>query len=298
VTPPSGLQVEIRSGDHAAWIVEVGGGIRRYAAAGVDVLDGYAEDAICHSGRGQLLLPWPNRIADGRYAFAGSERQLALTEPQTRNAIHGLVRWANWTVADRAADRVTMAYALHPQPGYPHALDLRVEYLLDGRSLAATIGATNVGDAPCPFGAGVHPYLAVPGPTVDDAVLRAPGRTRFDSDERGIPTRREPVDGTAFDFREPRAIGTTVLDTCFTDLERDPDGRARVRLGDTVVWFDEAYPYVMLFTGDPLADVARRSLAVEPMTCAPNAFQSGDGLLVLEPGESFSGSFGIEPNAS
>jgi aldose 1-epimerase len=298
VTAPSGLQVEIRSGDHAAWIVEVGGGIRRYVAGGVDVLDGYAEDEICHSGRGQVLLPWPNRIADGRYAFAGAERQLALTEPAARNAIHGLVRWANWTVAGRTADRVTMAYALHPQPGYPHALDLRVDYRLDGTSLTVTTTAANAGDAPCPFGAGAHPYLAVPGPAVDAATLRAPGRTRLVSDERGIPSGREPVDGTPFDFREARAIGATVLDDCFTDLERDADGRARVRLGETVVWFDEAYSYAMLFTGDPLPDVARRSLAVEPMTCAPNAFQSGDGLLVLEPGETFSGSFGIEPNAS
>jgi len=298
VTAPSGFQVEIRSGDHAAWIVEVGGGIRRYVAAGTDVLDGYAEDEICHSGRGQLLLPWPNRVRDGRYSFEGAERQLALTEPSAHNAIHGLVRWASWSVAERAGDRVVMAYALHPQPGYPHSLDLTAEYRLDGRGLAVTTTATNVGDAPCPFGAGAHPYLAAPGPTVDASMLRAPGRARLVSDERGIPVGREPVQGTELDFRTARPVGETVLDTCFTDLERDPDGRARVRLGDTEVWFDDAYPYVMLFTGDPLADVARRSLAVEPMTCAPNALQSGDGLLVLAPGETFSASFGIEPNAS
>jgi aldose 1-epimerase len=298
VTAPSGFQVEIRSRDHTAWIVEVGGGIRRYLAGGVDVLDGYAEDEICHSGRGQLLLPWPNRVRDGRYAFGGSERQLALTEPSAHNAIHGLVRWASWTIRERTDDRVTMAYGLHPQPGYPHALDLTAAYRLDGRSLTVTTTATNVGAGPCPFGAGAHPYLAVPGQVVDTAVLRAPGRTRLVSDERGIPVGSEPVQGTAFDFRAARPIGETVLDTCFTDLERDPDGRARVRLGDTVLWFDGAYPYVMLFTGDPLTDVARRSLAVEPMTCAPNALQSGEGLLVLAPGETFSASFGVEPNAS
>jgi aldose 1-epimerase len=298
VTAPSGFQVEIRAGDHVAWIVEVGGGIRRYVAAGTDVLDGYGEDEICHSGRGQLLLPWPNRVRDGRYRFDGSERQLALTEPPTHNAIHGLVRWASWAVAARDDDRVTMAYALHPQPGYPHSLELTAEYRLDGRGLRVTTTAVNVGETRCPFGAGVHPYLAVPGPTVDTAVLRAPGRTRLVSDERGIPVGRERVDGTELDFRAGRTIGSTVLDTCFTDLDRDPDGRARVRVGDTELWLEDAYPYVMLFTGDPLPDVARRSLAVEPMTCAPNALQSGDGLLVLEPGETFSGSFGIEPNAS
>ncbi len=295
---PSGFQVEIRSGDHVAWIVEVGGGIRRYLAGGVDVLDGYGEDEICHSGRGQLLLPWPNRIRDGRYAFEGSDRRLALTEPTVGNAIHGLVRWASWTIGERAGDRVTMVHALHPQPGYPHSLDLAASYRLDGRSLTATVTATNVGEAPCPFGAGAHPDLAVPGPTVDTATLRAPGATRLVSDECGIPTGSEPVGGTEFDFRTARPVGGTVLDTCFTDLVRDPDGRARVRVDDTVLWFDESYAYLMLFTGDPLADVNRRSLAAEPMTCAPNAFQSGDGLRVLAPGETFSASFGIEPNAS
>ncbi|HEX7084298.1 MAG TPA: aldose 1-epimerase family protein [Gaiellaceae bacterium] len=298
MTGPSGFQIEIRAGDHVATVVEVGGGIRRYAVGAVDVLDGYDADAICRSGRGQLLLPWPNRIREGAYAFAGEQRQLALTEPSTRSAIHGLVRWANWTLAEREEHRAVLRHTLHPQPGYPHTLELVVEYALDGAGLAVETTAVNAGREPCPFGAGAHPYLAVRGGTVDVSVLRLPARTRLLADEHGIPTGAEPVDGTPFDFRGGRPIGSTALDTAFADLERDADGRARVRLDDTVVWLGEAYRYAMLFTGDPLPDVARRSLAVEPMTCAPNAFQSGDGLLVLEPGESFSASFGIEPNAS
>jgi aldose 1-epimerase len=298
VTGPSGFQVEIRAGGHAATVVEVGGGIRRYTAGGVDVLDGYGEDAICRSGRGQLLLPWPNRIRDGAYSFRGERRQLALTEPPTRTAIHGLVRWANWTLAEREEHRAVLRHTLHPQPGYPHTLELAVEYVLDGAGLTVTTTAVHAGPAACPFGAGAHPYLAVRGATVDGSVLRLPARTRLRADDRGIPTGAEPVDGTELDFRGGRAIGSTVLDTAFSDLERDADGRARVRLDGTVLWLDEAYGYAMVFTGDPLPDVARRSLAVEPMTCAPNAFQSGDGLLVLEPGASFRGSFGIEPNAS
>jgi aldose 1-epimerase len=61
------------------------------------------------------------------------------------------------------------------------------------------------------------------------------------------------------------------------------------------LWVDESYPYVMVFTGD-LPEVNRRGLAIEPMTCAPNAFRSGDGLLVLEPGASVTGTWGIAPN--
>ena len=266
------------------------------------MLDGYSEVEICDAARGQILLPWPNRIRDGVYEFASEPQQLALTEPTRHNAIHGLTRWTNWLVAEHAGDRAVLEYALHPQPGYPHTLRLEVEYRLDIQGLTVSTTATNVGPGACPFGAGAHPYITVGTPTVDSAVLQAPGRTRITNDARGIPTGTAPVEGGDYDFRQPRPIGGIKLDTAFTDLERGDDGRARVRLatpdGDTTatVWMDEQYRYLMLFTGDPLPKVNRRSLGVEPMTCAPNAFQSGEGLIVLEPGESSVTTWGIEPS--
>jgi aldose 1-epimerase len=292
---PTGEQFEISSGSQRAWITEVGGGLRRYTAGGREIIDGFAADELCRSGRGQCLLPWPNRIRDGRYTFASDEQQLALTEPSKRNAIHGLVRWANWLPAAHDPERVTMAHVLHPQPGYPHTLSLVLEYRLDDAGLNVCTTATNVGATACPFGAGAHPYLTARAETVDAAVLRAPGRIRLIADERGIPAGSEPVEGTAYDFREPRALGAVELDTAYTDLERGADGKARVALDGTTLWLDERYSHLMLFTGDPLPDVARRALAVEPMTCAPNAFQSGEGLLRLQPGESFTAEWGIEP---
>jgi aldose 1-epimerase len=299
-TAPSGRQVEIASGEQRAWIVEVGGGLCAYSAHGREVLDGYAAEEMCSSARGQCLVPWPNRIRDGHYEFAGVQQQLPLTEPERQDAIHGLARWANWTLAEQAAESVVMEYLLHPQPGYPHALALAVEYRLDAHGLTVRTTATNVGDSACPYGAGAHPYLTVGTPTVDSVILQAPGRICLTSDERGIPTGAEPVDGSEYDFRAPRPIGNAKLDTAFTDLERDDDGRARVHLASpddqttATFWLDERYGYLMLFTGDPLPDVNRRSLGIEPMTCAPNAFQSGDGLITLEPGESFVASWGIE----
>jgi aldose 1-epimerase len=296
---PSGEQVEITFGDQRAVIVEVGGGLRRYSADGHAVIDGYGVDERCPSGRGQLLIPWPNRIQDGRYEFDGQSHQLPLTEPELGNAIHGLVRWAAWDVDEHEPGRVVMVHVIHPQPGYPFTLALRVEYALSDDGLTVRTTATNIGADACPYGCGAHPYLTLGTPTIDPLVLGAPGRRVLVHDERDLPVGSEAVDGTEFDFRAARPLGETKLDNAFTDLERDADGRAHVSLSDPAsgrglaLWVDGHYPYLMLFTGDPLPEVNRRALAVEPMTCPPNAFRTGDSLIRLAPGDSATGAWGI-----
>jgi aldose 1-epimerase len=298
---PSGEQIEIAFGEQQAVIVGVGGGLRSYSASGRVVLDGYGVDELSTCGRGQVLLPWPNRLQDGSYEFDGRSHQLALTEPSTHSAIHGLVRWSAWNVADRDPHRVVLEHVLHAQPGYPFTLTLSLEYMLSERGLEVQTTATNVGSGPCPYGSGFHPYLTVGTATVDPLVLRIPARTVLESDERGLPTGTRNVEGTEYDFRRARPIGSTVLDNAFADLEHDGDGRARVELRDpesgsgVTLWVDRGYRYLMVFTGDPLPDVNRRSLAVEPMTCPPNAFRSGEALIRLEPGESTTSAWGIIP---
>jgi len=205
------------------------------------------------------------------------------------------VRWSSWSVSERGADRAVVEHVLRPRPGYPFTLGLRVEYSLSTEGLTVVTTATNAGEKTCPYGAGAHPYLTVRGETVDEAVLRVPARSVLEADERGIPVGSGPVEATELDFRDPRPVGPTRLDHCFTDLDRDEHGRVRVAIGETTLWADESYPYLMIFTGDGLPDVERRSLAVEPMTCAPNAFVSGDGLILLEPGESHAAAWGIVP---
>ena len=290
---PSGEQIEISFEDQKAVVTEVGAGLRTYSAGGRDLLDGYSPDQLAESGRGQLLIPWPNRIRDGIYELDGRRHQLALNEPERRNAIHGLTRWSSWRVAVRSAERVVLEHVLRPQPGYPFSLALGVEYSLSPDGLAVRTEATNVGSEACPYGAGAHPYLAVGAGGVDEAVLRVPARAVLEADERGIPVGSTPVEGSELDFRKPRPIGRARLDHCFTDLDRDEDGWARVELDGTTLWADESYPYLMIFTGDGLPDADRRSVAVEPMTCAPNAFSSGDGLILLEPGDSHAAAWGI-----
>jgi len=297
---PSGEQIEIRVEDRRVVVVEVGAGLRSYTVGGKDILDGYNVEEMARSGRGQVLIPWPNRIQDGTYEFRGAKHQVPINELEARNAIHGLVRWASWTTAEREDDRVVLEHTLRPQPGYPFSLGIRIEYALDQRGLRVTTTATNMGREDCPYGSGMHPYLTLGTETVDSLELCAPGRTILRTDDRGIPVGSEPVEGTGYDFGKAKPIGASKLDHAFTDLERGADGLARVELTDPEsgatlsLWVDESYPYLQLFTGDPLPDVARRSLAVEPMTCPPNALQTGESLIVLAPEESTTSNWGLE----
>jgi aldose 1-epimerase len=300
----SGDEIELIAFDQRAVLDEVGGGIRSYTARGRDLLDGYPAGERSPSGRGQVLIPWPNRLEDGSYDFDGQRHQLELNEPENGNAIHGLVRWEPWTVAERKKHRVVMEYVLSPQPGYPFALKLEIEYALAMDGLTVRTTATNVGESACPYGAGFHPYLTVGTETVDSAILHLRARTVFGADERGLPLPAAPVGGTEYDFRRPRPIGSTRLDHAFTDLVREQDGLARVALdgphagAGLDLWVDEAFSYLQVFSGDPLPDVNRRSLAVEPMTCPANAFRTGEGLIRLEPRESVTSAWGMAPTSS
>ena len=299
----SGQQIHIRRDGHHAVIVEVSGGVRVYEVGGRRLLDGYGVDEMCSAARGQLLIPWPNRLRDGRYQFDGHEYQLPLSEPEKRNAIHGLLRWERWTVAERSDDRVVMEHTLLPRDGYPFSLHMSVEYRVDREGLSSRVTATNPGRTPCPYGMGAHPYLYVGDETLELSWLEAPGATRLLMDDRAIPVGTAEVTGTPYDFRTATRILGTELDTAFTDLHRDEHGRAWVRLWrarrdyGVGLWMDEHYPYYMLYTGDSLPEQARRrrSLGVEPMTCAPNAFVSGAGLVTLAPGETMTSTWGITP---
>lgn len=297
--PPSGEQFEIAHGEQRATIVEVGAGVREYEHAGRPVLDPYPLQAICDGAHGAPLIPWPNRLADGRYRFDGVEHQVALTEPDKRNAIHGFLRWRPWRALEHRQSRVVMGTRLYPLSGYPFALELQVDYALGDLGLVVTTTATNIGERACPFAAGQHPYLSPGAATIDACTLELAAATRVLTDpERQLPTGTEPVAGTEFDFHSPRSLAGLQIDHAFTDLARDPAGRAAARLaapdGRAVeLWVDASHPLIQIYTGDTLAPARRRhGLGCEPMSAPPNAFQSGESVTRLEPGQSVSLSWG------
>ncbi len=295
----SGEQVELVHGAWRATVVEVGGGLRTLDHDGQPVVDGYAEDEMAPSCRGQVLVPWPNRIHTGRYTWDGVEAEVPLDEPEQQNAIHGLGRWRSWTPTERTDAAVTMRLLLRPQPAYPFTVSFAVRYELGDDGLTVTMSATNEGDRDAPYGCGVHPYLTAGADRLDDTVLQLPARTWLPTGPAQVPLDPEPVDDTPYDFREPRRVGRTRMDHAFTDLERGSDGRAVVSLaapsGRRVeLWMDESFTWLQVFTGDTLPEpVRRRSAAVEPMTCPPDAFRSGQDVIRLAPGQTTSATWGI-----
>src|SRR4051812_8123485 len=300
---PSGDQFEISGGRYRAVVTESGGALRLLEHDGLPLLDGFAADRLASGGRGQLLVPWPNRIRDGAYSFAGRELQLPITEPALHNASHGLVRWAAWSREEHQDHSVSLTYRLMAQTGYPWTVDLRVVYDISADGLTVTQSATNLASAPAPYASGAHPYLSVgPGP-VDGWELTLPASTRTLTDERLLPVGREDVAGTPYDFRMARPIRDVAFNHAFTDLDRDADGVATVVLTDpasgrgVALWVDGQHRWLQLYTADEVPATARRSLAVEPMTAQADAFRTGEDLLTLAPagedGDELSATWGV-----
>jgi aldose 1-epimerase len=300
---PSGEQYEITGGGYRAVVTECGAALRVLEQDGRPLLLGFAEDEMPWAGRGQLLVPWPNRLRDGRYSFDGRDLQLPLTEPSLGNASHGLVRWVAWTLEERTAHSVSQVYRLMAQTGYPWTVDVHVLHDLSADGLTVTVTATNLSASPAPYAMGSHPYLTTGTGPVDGWELTLPASTRLVSDDRKIPVGREDVRDGDLDFRVARPLRSTSLDTAFTDLDRDRDGRVEVSLHDpardegVTLWMDAAHRWVQVYTGDDLPRLARQSLAVEPMTAPPNALATGEDVVVLAPagaeGDELSASWGI-----
>ncbi len=294
VPPPSGRQLELVAGEARAVVVEVGGGLRALRLDGREVVAGYAEDEVASGGRGQHLVPWPNRVGDGRWTWQDRSLQLPLNEPAARNANHGLARWSTWEVVQATDRTAQLRTVVPPQPGWPGRLEVACTWELSEQALEAQVVVTSRAPQPVPLGYGAHPYLAPRTALVDGEELHVPASLRLLTDARGLPTGQQDVHGTEHDFRSPRPIGAAVLDTCFGGLERDGDGLAVVRFGSTEVWADEGFRWFQVYTGETLPqEQRRRSLAVEPMTCPPDALRSGTDLVVLEPGRSWQGRWGI-----
>ncbi|MCK6080035.1 aldose 1-epimerase family protein [Microbacterium sp. EYE_5] len=309
--PLSGAQHRIRSGAYEAVIASTGASLRELRHDGRDLIVPFGADEVRPDYRGATLAPWPNRIVDGTYAFEGEDIVTALTEPERSHALHGLVSWADFEQVAASDDSVTLATTIAPQSGYPWRVRVETTYALGADGLTQTVRARNLSARPAPFGTGPHPYLQAGPAPLDEWTLALPAASVLEV----TPDRLSPValravaehDADRFDRREPRPLGAVQLDHAFTDLETDAGGAAVLRLTDPsgvgveVTWGAEC-PWVQVYTGDkpegPANPDHRNGVAVEPMTCAPDAFNAASydydaGLLVLEPGAEFSASWRI-----
>jgi aldose 1-epimerase len=301
VLPLSGLQFTIDHGGYSATIASIGASLRVLTWQGRDLVVPFDADEVRPGYRGAVLAPWPNRVVDGTYTFDGVDYQLPLTEPSRSHALHGLVGWADWTLEARSADSVTLRTTIVPSDGYPHRVDVRTEYTLGSDGLTTTVTALNLGASTAPYGTGPHPYLVAGPGTVDDWTLEFPSASYLTvTPDRLSPVATVPVDTyPAFDFRAAHVIGDTFIDHAFTDIARDADGSANVVVTSPAgtgvrMSFGPELPWLQVHTADrPAPERSRIGLAVEPMTCPPDAFSTGEDLVRLAPGAEHSAGWTI-----
>ena len=300
---PTGEQFHLTGewGTHRteAIVTEVAAGLRLLTVDGVHLTETFPESSSPTSANGIVLVPWPNRVEDGRWPLRGRDQQLDLTEPQQHNAIHGLLRNTAYRPAERSDAAVTLAASVFPQHGYPFRLDTTVRYEVRSDGLSVTHGIHNRSDDAAPVAVGTHPFLRIGDAPIEDLTLEVRAGTWFETDARQIPVAEHPVDGTAYDLRRGRSVGELSLDTAFGVLETD-GGIARHRLRATdgrwvELWQGADFGFVQVFTPPAFRRESGAGLAVaiEPMTAPPNALKTGRGLRWLQPDESWTLSWGI-----
>ena len=294
---PSGEQFELRLGDQEAVVTEVGAALRVYRVNGRDVIVPFAADEIPGAFHGAVLVPWPNRLRDGRYTFDGIEYQVPLTEPARQTALHGLAVWERWSAVERAPQRVVLELDLVPTPGYTFPLRTAISYELTDDGLVATLTTRNLGRHDAPYGAGFHPWLSPGEGPLDAAVLCLDADAWIPTDDRLLPTGRVPVP-EELDFREGRPLGDLILDDAF--VATFSDGLSWLRLtgsdGRTAaVWMDSHATSWQLCSGDAIDPPGQRrqGLAAEPMTCVADAFRTGDDLIRLGSGQEHTMRWGL-----
>lgn len=287
----------ISAGDYSATIVSEGAGLASLTCRGRDLVLPHEPNRTPEGYSGKVLVPWPNRVAGAKYEWEGELLKLPVTEPERGAALHGLQAFADWNVTEATGSSVTLETEITPSTGYPFHLSVEATYVLDSNEgLTVTITARNVGDQPAPYGASIHPYLTC-GVPVEQCVLTVPASAVVVTDELLTPVGVVSVEafpieadlteaGRAegvLDFRTSKPLLGRQLDDAFTGL---PEGTWKVTVADPTsgrgVELRSDTRWVQVFAGEELG---KQGVAVEPMTCPADAFNSGTGLIVLQPNE-------------
>lgn len=293
---PTGEQFEITSDNGRAVVTEIGAGLRAFEWHGVPYLETFAADEKPPLGSGAVLVPWPNRVAGATWEFDGKPQHLEMTEPDKNNAIHGLTRHQPWRTVLRETASITLATDVDGQPGWPVPLHTSITYTLDDTGLTIVHTVRNVGDEPVPFGVGCHPYPRAGRSAREECTLQLAAHTILPLDPTTmIPS--GPATPTT-EFADPKPLAGVALDTPFGDCRPDDDGLVHHRLrgphGGVEVWAEPVFRWVQVFTPNGFPD-SGRAIAIEPMTCPPDALNSGEDLITLAPAQEWTGKWGITP---
>ncbi|MFJ5697405.1 aldose 1-epimerase family protein [Arthrobacter sp. NPDC093139] len=293
-------EYEIQAGEYSATVTARGAALRELRHRGRDLVVPFPEGGPIPDYRGIIAAPWPNRIADGKYKFRGADYRLPINETERDCALHGLAFPLDWTLKEHSGSAVVLACTVGPAPGYPFPLKVTAHYRLNAAGLHAGVTATNFSADTAPYGVCPHPYLLAGPAPLDEWTLEVPAGGFLDvTPDRLLPVAVRAVDGHEFDFRAPRSIGATKIDHAFTHISFTDAGRAQLVVRDPggtgvgMAW-DRTCQWLQIHTADKLPPAPNRlGLAVEPMTCPPDAFNSGADLIQLEPGATHEASWSI-----
>lgn len=307
--------LELCAGQYRAQISRFGGGLWSLSFAGEPLAvtppvppEGLSRVSPIPFAAGCLLAPWPNRVDGGQFTFQDETYQLEINEPERHNAIHGFVRELPWELNPETSDNpaaVRLTLEMEPQPGWPWRLEYAMNWGLDAtQGLRGELQVRNLSTTPCPFGFGWHPYLSAGDASPDECTLSVSvGNNLVLDSTRNLPTGREQPADTVLGSARPVALRGLWLDHAFR-AQPEPDGRVRATLcrADGLGTELSAGPWcrwLQIYTADPAHQEAfpgvddGRALAVEPMTCPPNALNRNQDVLVLEPGKPETLAFGI-----
>ena len=297
----SQYELALRAGGRAVRgvITQVGAALRHLSVGSVELAPSFDDRSPAPFSCGAVLVPWPNRIRDGRWAHDGNTHQLDITDPQHGCALHGLLRDVAYQPTERSASSITLSAPIPAQRGYPFNLDTRVRYRLTSSGLITTHEVRNGGLVPAPVAIGAHPFLAIGDVPTETLRLVINGLRHVDLDDRLIPVGTTAVVGTEWDLRSGRLVADLHVDDSWTDLTvvdggsthtlRAPDGRS------VSLWADRHFGFVHVFTTReyPWRDSVVTAIALEPMTAPANSLNSGVGLNWLLPGDALSASWAI-----
>ena len=280
----SGREIVLQAGDYEARIVTVGAGLAGLTYHGHDLVVPHSVNQCPPGYLGKVLMPWPNRVAGGSYSWEGTSYDLPVDEPTFGTALHGFVAFQEWEIAEADASSVLLRTLIAARYSYPWTLAVSTRYSLDAEAgLSVELSATNIGEGTAPYGVGFHPYLAVDDTRADDLELQNPASVIYEADASMIPVAAHDVAGFGLDFRSPALIGESRLDHAFAGL---PDGTWTVTLRSPAagvgVSLSSDARWLQVYSADY---IGRVGVAVEPMSCPPNAFNSGTDVVALGAGK-------------
>jgi aldose 1-epimerase len=249
---------------------------------------------------GVVLAPWSSRIAKGKYELSdGRSFQLPINEPARNNSLHGLVYNQSFSIRRSSDAAVELTHEITESEGYPFRLRLAISYELEAGELFTSFAVRNLSNEEAPFGIGFHPYLST-GWAKGPVLIQSDAGRVLTLDENMIATGKMPTASSSRDLSLGRKVMAAGLDDDFTDLEFEKGIATTKLVGEdgmgVEVWQEDIFKHTVIYTTDDFATESGviSAVAIEPSTSEVNAFNSKQDLLLLEPNQTRSGSWGIK----